>query len=268
MKPVRTILEMKPLPKGFFRISIDQGPSTEQHKMHQETVFKHRLSTGQMLEERAWKKLLEDDAYFTLLDYALARIAERDYTKKSLKEKLTLRKAKPSVITRVIKQLEDMAVLDEARTLDRMREDFLQGPPKGGKLLKQQLLKAGFDVETVKATLEGIDPAVWAERCEAYCQSLLTRYKHETHLARKRKMMTAAYTKGFDQEMVETAVDIVLKRATPVDEEALLATRFKQLKDRYNLKDAKTRNALIRTLLRQGFAYSAIIKMIESEGNV
>lgn len=268
MKQPRTILEMKPLPKGFFRIKIHHSDQDMQLKLHQETVFKYRLSKGQTLDETTWQDLIKDDAYHTLVEYALARLAEQDHTRAALKAKLKRRKAEDVLVERVLNHLESMAVLNETRALARLKEDFLEGPPKGPKLFKQVLTRAGFDETTVRETLDSIDASVWSERCESYCSMALSASKPETYLVRKRKLMTGALSKGFEHDMIEPLVEKVLKQATPADEAVLLAKRFDQLKKRYTLREPKERQALIRALLRQGFAYAAIHKMLESEGDV
>lgn len=268
MSRTRSILEMKPLAKGFFRLKIGVNNEETPIKFHQETVFKHRLHKGQTIDNTMWQTILDDDAYYTLLDYALARLAEHDHTRSALKNKLKRRQSNKALIERVLNQLETMTVLDEARALARLKEDFLQGPPKGPILFKQMLIRAEFDETVVHETLSSIDTSIWQERCEKYCRMALVNQKPETYLVRKRKIFTGALSKGFERDMIEPILEDVLKRAEPTDEAALLSTQFNQLKKRYRLEDAKSRQALIRALLRKGFKYRDIMRKLEGEGEV
>ena len=249
------ILDLVPIKKGFIKLDYEQNDERHTYVMHQETVFKHRLSKQQTLTVKEFKSLQEEDLMNQTYIKAIQKLAYSNHTEKSLLSALQPLEVPKVIKLQVIELLKEQNYLDDNKLFNQYVEEFIDYEIKGPALLKQKLLKAGFSETKINEKFALIAEEVWEQKCKEYLKTSSQRMRQETQRIRDQKLKAKAYQQGFSTEVINR---IIASLDYFEDEDQLLIEKLTRYKKRYDLNNIKEKQKLIQKLQREGFTYEAI----------
>ncbi len=246
--------------KAVFWVQIIRDKQHEEHFLHQETVFKHRLHLNQELSEKTFKDILKEDAYIQAYALAIAKLAYKDHTEQSIKEALKPHDVHPSTLARVVAQLKKENYINEQRQLEQRMKEYLDYDLKGPEFIKQKLQKQGYDETAIDQAINQVPEHVWQEKCKTYVHSLVKQRPLESNYSRQQYLKRKAYQQGFPLEL---ARELIERIAIPHDETEVLQEKLKRYQKQYDITNPKERQRLIQKLQREGFHFHEIQKYLK-----
>lgn len=144
-----------------------------------------------------------------LLDRAIKLIARRPRSKKEITLYLKKKKACPTLINQIVKELQSLGLIDDrefALWWIGQRQTFR---PKGKYALQKELQAKGIDRTLVESLLESLNEEKEAQKA---LKKRLDRYQDLPALERKKKITAFLQYRGFSWETIKKALEKVEAR--------------------------------------------------------
>jgi regulatory protein len=130
-------------------------------------ILKKQLKVGQTLSEKEVELLTGADRYERCLNAALLFLGYRPRSEAETRARLQKHGYVNAEIEKVIEQLKNRALLDDAAFAEYWKSNRASFKPRGERLLKLELSSKGVDHETISETVEGIDEVANAYKAGA-----------------------------------------------------------------------------------------------------
>jgi regulatory protein len=170
-------------------------------------LIKHNLRCGDNLSEADTQTILLAEDNRLAVDKAYALLARRDHSASELADKLDRRGHSAEAIQHALAEMLQHGYLDDARYARRYVRNRLQMRPMGKALLLQELYGKGVprgDAEqAVREAFAQEDEQDLARRVAAKRAPF---YRGETETRQKQKLSAYLRQRGFDWEVIKTAV--------------------------------------------------------------
>ncbi len=250
-------MEIKAIQIKNKRVSIEGEDAT--FTLHLEAYLEASLREGDVLNEATLAKLKARSTYFDAADKAFKALSYKPYTVFAMKKKLR-QTFDETTIQAVIRMLKDHCYLDDQTLLDQRLEEAIAFEHKGPKHYQQAFMKLGFPLAMIQEALHSVSDDVWQARCVTHLENTLKQQKDKPPMALKQTLFQAGLRAGYDSSMVNEALS-QLTIDTP-DEEALLKARLAKEQARVDLSNPAEKQKFIQRLMRQGYRYDTIKKLI------
>jgi len=227
----------------------------ERIEVHKETRIRYARYENQHIDEKTWAKLVQDNAYYFLLDKALYKLTFKAHTEKSLFDAL-----EGDVILKkqVIEELKKLGYIDDAHLLELYIRDY-EFERKSLRAYQEKLLKKGFKKAMLDERFEKIEDDQDA-RLQKALETKAASLKPDTWVKTKERLMRYAVSLGYDYATIQRCIE-PFKDTFDIDPKPLLQKELKKLK-----KDTKlTEQKLIDRLRRKGFSYDLIKATMKEE---
>ena len=155
-------------------------------------------------------------------------------------------------------EFSDCVQAGEAYAAERAALNYLSRNEHSRFLLKQKLLKKQFDASAIEKSLNYIEEKKWLSD-ERYAEAWLrcrSSTRHEGRLRLFRELMAH----GVSKEVAEAALEQFFSER---DEDEIFEKAFEKL-----VRQKKSGNALITTLVRLGFSHRMIMKKRDALNNI
>lgn len=113
-----------------------------------------QLCVGQVLDERVGSELLGKDEQARGFEAALAFLAVRPRSEREVRDRLQRKSVPPTVVEQVLVRLRDQKLLDDREFARYWIEQRQTHRPRGTRLLRQELMSKGIDVDSMRVALE------------------------------------------------------------------------------------------------------------------
>ena len=148
------------------------------------------------------KKVLEN--YQEAYDYALDRLAVRDYSAQDMEGKLRERGCPSAIIAQVIAKLQEYKFIDEERYGKRVYEYWLSKKFYGRQHLRMTLIKKKVRSDLVAGLVKGLTEEEEAKRAAAYLVSTLPKLKKK--YGEDNQKISAAVARGMNSRGFGTGI--------------------------------------------------------------
>ena len=250
-------MEIKAIHIKHKRVSIEGEDATL--TLHLEAYLEASLREGDRLNEDTLTKLKARSHYYDAADKAFKALSYKPYTVLAMMKKLR-QSFDEATIQAVITMLKDHRYLDDQTLLNQRLEEALAFEHKGPKHYQQAFTKLGFHPTMIQEALHTISDEVWHERCVTHLETTLKQQKDKPPRALKQTLFQAGLRAGYESHVVHEALAKVTLSGP--DEETLLKARLIKEQARYDLSNAQEKQKLIQRLMRQGYRYDTIKKLI------
>ncbi len=232
------------------------------YTIHQETVIKYNLLNHSNIDTKTLPALLQDDTFFQGYDIALKKLSIKAYTPKSLRTMLNNQGIPKTIHQKIINTLKTHNYYNEETLIDMRTDDIINHLQKGPIFLKQKLLSEGFDDALVDDVVSRYTEEKQHAIATAIMQKKVHTFKTIPYHKAKEKLTQFCIQRGFHHTFCLKEVEAILSSYS-VDEEALTNKMKQAIENRYDLTESKDKEKAMRYLLRQGFTYTQIKKVIE-----
>lgn len=258
------IKEIKRKGKTQYTLTLEKNGDDFSKDFHQDTLIKHNLLNAREIPEKTYREALADDKFYTALEQAFSLLSRRTLSKENCRKSLLATTA-PAVAAQVVDHLEKEGYLDDQKALAYIVEDAIEYDLKGPRLLREKLLKEGYEKEDVDRGLLRYDEEKEREKIRELLEKNLSQHL-DRHPLRKieEKLRTLLYRKGFNTDAFEGELMRFLEPYRENrDEETMLKERIEKLRGRYSTKSSKEKQRFIGKLMREGFSYDSIKKLLD-----
>lgn len=184
-------------------LKLEEKNKEQELEILLKTYIEIPISTGQIIEEKKYKELLEINTKFLVLDEAYKHLKMSDLTIAELTKKLGKKYAnKKKIINEVIKELKDKNYLnDERYILNYIRKSLTSF--KGLERIKYELIYKGIDEQDIYSFID--EDLLDIEKEKAY--SLGSKQMRLSKNLEFKKMRDKVYYKlsyaGYSKELIE-----------------------------------------------------------------
>lgn len=250
-------MEIKAIQIKSKRVSIEGEDAT--FTLHLEAYLEASLREGDVLNDDTMMRLRARSHYYEAADKAFKALSYKPYTVSSMKKKL-LQTFDETTVKAVITMLKEHRYLDDQTLLDQRLEEAIAFEHKGPKHYQQAFMKLGFHPAMIQEALHAIADDVWQARCQSLLETTLKQQKNKPPMALKQTLFQAGLRAGYEPDVINEALS-TLTLDTP-DKEALLKARLAKEKTRVDLSNPAEKQKFIQRLMRQGYRYDTIKKLI------
>ena len=247
--------------KKIIEVVFEDG---EKMKLGPDTYTDSLLYVGKELSAAdiaRLKKLGAADAYYA---FALKLCVTHAKTTYEVVETLARKGADRETTKLIIARLEKAGLLDDKTYAEVYAKDIANLRLYGHRRVEFDLKKKGISAE-ITAELP-FDEESEVARARQLAKMLNKKNDKIPNLKKKRKMIQGMIERGFDEEI---ASDVVEKEATfASDKEELIALRrlyvaMRMKFEKKKLNDHELRQRLYAALMRKGYSYDAVKKVME-----
>jgi regulatory protein len=240
-------------------VTIEHNKKVFKEVVTEDTIIRLHLLSPRDISYTELKQLKEDGKQDLLYQKSLHFVNYQMRSIKEVKDFLKRQKAEKDVLEKVLKRLKEQGFLNDARFAKMFCEEKMNFDTIGPKKIRQQLIQKGIHFDLIDQNLRDFDSRLSQEK-------ILTLLEKETRYPIKKTLQKAktsfrqkCVTRGFDLD----DINLVLSHHTSLLKEAcmdqvLLDREMNKLLQRYDIKDYKDKDTIIKKLLSKGFSYDAI----------
>lgn len=177
--------------------------------LYEDTVLKYGLRTGDEIDEKKQKEIMEYDEFNFGKKVAYSLLSYKQRTALELIKKLKQKKISEGVIEKIIKLLQEQKYLNDEAYAKNYLLDKLARKPLGKRLLKFKLIEKGVGKEITEKTIkenytEEKETKLAAEVLKKYRKKIKDKDSYEV----KNKCYRYLVSKGYDFEIVNKVLKI------------------------------------------------------------
>lgn len=159
---------------------------------------------------------MEDKEYKRLLERAAAYCAKAERSAKEVSDKLHrwAREELPADLeAKILDALRADRFIDEERYVSHFVRDKVKYLAKGPYMLRRELRQKGISDAATEEALAAIPESKWEEQLRRYLLPKLPRYRAKAKSPGdlRRRLMTAAFGRGYPIELAETVIDELMR---------------------------------------------------------
>ena len=228
-------------------------------------LIKYGLKKGMELDELLLTEIhYEDDirkTYHLALNYLAKRMRSEGEVRKYLLEK----EVDPPIIQEVILKLYNFKFLnDEEYALSYVRTQ-MNTTDKGSILIKRELAERGISTNLIEKAIKQYPFEMELETAIKNGRKMISRNNKDSGKVIKNKLEQLLVRKGFNFEMINEAIMVVMKENSK-DERVALQYQAQKLHGKYaNEVEAVYRQKMKQALFRKGFSIEQIENYLNNE---
>jgi|GEM_PF-951116 len=258
------IIELSKKTQKLYTMQYQKKDEKFDMVLHIDTLIKYDLFNRKRLDEKTFKSMREDDHYTQTFMHAINLLAKKPYAKQGLIKALKKPGVNPKTIHKVISDLETLNYINEEKTVDYMVDEMMEFDLIGPNHIKKKLEKEGYEITLINQALIRYNETIELRQCIKLLEKAIKQSKKEPVDKMLFKLKTKAYQKGFDLHIIDQALEHIKEDlVNNTDEETLLIQTIDRLKNRYDVKNPKEKQRLMQKLMRDGFNYSMIKKILD-----
>ncbi|MBL3531453.1 recombination regulator RecX [Companilactobacillus zhachilii] len=243
--------------KGRYNIFLDGKyafPVAEQ------TLIDFRLMNDVELTDEDIKEIQDSENINKAYGDAVNYLSYQLRTKKEIKDYLYKKEYHRDAVDEVISRLEKLHYLDDASYAKSFINTQLRTTANGPKIIEQKMVKKGVPNNVIQDAIVEIDYDTLLENATDFAKKQARKQSRASFKQMLTKLRASLYQKGFDNEIIETAIKNL--DLEPDEDEEL--EKLKKLVDKVQHRyDNPTK--LINYLMTKGYHFDEIKKVLSSE---
>lgn len=243
--------------KGRYNIFLDGKyafPVAEQ------TLIDFRLMNDVELTDEDIKEIQDSENINKAYGDAVNYLSYQLRTKKEIKDYLYKKEYHRDAVDEVISRLEKLHYLDDASYAKSFINTQLRTTANGPKIIEQKMAKKGVPNNVIQDAIVEIDYDTLLENATDFAKKQARKQSRASFKQMLTKLRASLYQKGFDNEIIETAIKNL--DLEPDEDEEL--DKLKKLVDKVQHRyDNPTK--LINYLMTKGYHFDEIKKVLSSE---
>ncbi|AYE38861.1 recombination regulator RecX [Companilactobacillus zhachilii] len=243
--------------KGRYNIFLDGKyafPVAEQ------TLIDFRLMNDVELTDEDIKEIQDSENINKAYGDAVNYLSYQLRTKKEIKDYLYKKEYHRDAVDEVISRLEKLHYLDDASYAKSFINTQLRTTANGPKIIEQKMVKKGVPNNVIQDAIVEIDYDTLLENATDFAKKQARKQSRASFKQMLTKLRASLYQKGFDNEIIETAIKNL--DLEPDEDEEL--DKLKKLVDKVQHRyDNPTK--LINYLMTKGYHFDEIKKVLSSE---
>ena len=242
-------------------LSVSNGRYKLEIQAGADAIVQYGLYRDKELDSETISALLREEKYLVAYLGALKKLS---YSDRTVKEMHTYLKREFSLteedITKVINDLKSKGYLDDVRYA-RSKAESLRLQYNGDKKIRSALKLKGIQEEVINEVLQDTEESDRKETALACAEKLNSAIHNKTEKARKQSIRQKMMQRGFSSKEIDEALSEMDLSINEEEKEDLLSSQFSKVLHKYQRKyrGKELKNAVIRSLLTQGFEYENIV---------
>ncbi len=171
--------------------------------LEKEVVEKHRLRTGQELNDGEIEALAQANGLQRCLNAALRYLGYRPHSEAEMREKLSRRGFEGDYINSAISKLREHGLIDDAAFARFWQENRQSFRPRSQRMTRLELVRKGIDPTIIDRVTGKIDDGENAYRAAALRARLLKSADYDTF---RRRLGEYLRRRGFDYDVISHTI--------------------------------------------------------------
>jgi regulatory protein len=263
MNKIKSIKKAK---NDTYLIEIETKKGLIPHLITENTIVKYHLTIDQELTKADYNQIIKHNEYETLYLKAIQYISYQMRTISEVKKHLQKSTKSETVINQIIEELKQHKYVNDKLFTKEYVLEKIEYDNVGPKYIREKLIQKGIHFDLIEESLRSFTDDMQFDKVFQLIQKEL-RYKQKkpyqkVYLSLKQKLIS----KGFSLSIIESSITSLKEEImAQIDEMDLLQKEFHKLRKNVDLSDKEARNKLIQKLLRKGYHYERITKVIDQE---
>lgn len=248
------IVKFKKIGKDKYKIYFENQELT----LYEDVILKYNLISKKKIDLDLLDKVLESNKYYEMYNLALNYISFKMRSSNEIREYLLKKDASDEVVNKIINDFYNKNILNDKLYIASFINDSINLKNIGPLKIRSELIKNGFDENDIDNYLNKIEESVWEEKIKKYIKKYLSNKKLSTNMI-KLKILNDLNIKGYSKEMIYPLLESI-----NLDDEANIKEEYKKAYKKYSVKykDKELNNKITNYLIRKGYNYSDINKLI------
>lgn len=245
------IIKFKKIGKSKYKVFFDN----DELILYEDVILKYNLLSKKDISLELLNKILEDNIFYEVYNYALYYIDIKMRNEKELKDYLKRKNYDDNVISEVIEKIKEEGLINDKRYVKAYTNDKINLSLYGPFKIKNELLKSNIEESVIDDYLNTIEEDVWLEKINKIIDKKVKSNKKLSNNYLKKKIGDDLYYLGYDREMFGSLLENI-----NINEEKTLEIEYqkayKKYKNKYN--GDKLKKVIREYLIRKGFSYENI----------
>ena len=248
------IVKFKKIGKDKYKVYFENQELT----LYEDVILKYNLISKKKIDLDLLDKVLESNKYYEMYNLALNYISFKMRSSNEIREYLLKKDASDEVVNKIINDFYNKNILNDKLYITSFINDSINLKNIGPLKIKNELIKNGFDEFEINTYLNKIDDNIWEEKIKKLINKYLSNKKLSTNMI-KLKILNDLNIKGYSKEMIYPLLDNI-----NLDDENNIKEEYKKAYKKYSVKykDKELNNRITNYLIRKGYNYSDINKLI------
>lgn len=252
------IKSFKKLKDNRYKLKIE---NEEDMILYDDIILKYNLLLTKKIDDEEIEKIEEDNQNLECYYKAIKYLTVKNRSKKEVENFLKKFCYEPSIISKVIKKLEEKNYLNDNNYLTAFINDQINLTNNGPWKIKRKLMDLGFKEEIVTEKINEVDEKIWKDKLEKIISKKVKSNKKDSASKIKEKIIYSCTNEGYKKEDI---INILEKIDIPNNINALeseakkLYIKLSRKYDGYELY-----YQIKGKLLAKGFNYSDIDNIVE-----
>ncbi len=229
--------------------------------LYDDIILKYNLLIKKEISEKELSNLLQENETLTCYYKAIQYIANKNRSKKEIREYLTRNKFSKQDIAYTITKLEEKNLINEESYLQAFINDQVNLTNSGPKKIKKKLLDLEFSEEKIDFFLMQVPKETWHQKLEHNILKKINANKKDGSNKIKEKILYCFINEGYDKEEI---LNIIKNIELPTNNQALEKEALKlynKLKRKYQASELWYQ--IKGRLINKGFLYKDIEEVLE-----
>lgn len=248
------IIKFKKIGKDKYKVYFEN----EELTLYEDVILKYNLITKKRIDLDLLENLLESNKYYEMYNLVLNYISFKMRSSSEIKEYLLKKDVSNEIINKILNDLYKNNILNDELYIASFINDSINLKDIGPLKIKNELIKKGFDENVIDEYLNKFDDNIWEDKIKNLMKKYLSNKRLSTNMI-KLKILNDLNIKGYYKEMIYPLLDNI-----SLDDQNNIKEEYKKAYKKYSIKykDRELNNKIINYLLRKGYNYSDINKLI------
>lgn len=251
--------------RGRFNVYIDRGQGEEfGFGVSEDVLVAFALSKGKEIDEDELKGIIFEDEIKTAFNLAVNFLSYRMRSEKEMQDYLRKKEIRSDVIDQVIERLKQQHYIDDIEFAKAFVESRKRMSSKGPAVIFQELHKKGVPESDIMKALEGFSFEEQVTTAARFAEKQAKRHRNKSTREMQQAIMQTLMGKGFDRDVIETAVhQITLEKDEDDEWQALVVQAEKAHRKYKKYEKPEYEQRMKKHLYRKGFPFAMIERYLE-----